>query len=501
MSFSGLDWLTAGLSVVAFVLHAGTAIHKHKFAGKKPTGKAWVFWLSAIALRYWLGDDGFLVNTVAVCRDTGIGLFIGAMYRQAEYTPAKRTYLVAALFLAVWLGWTYRAAFPFGTDSGHTAELLVELGPDDTIAELKDILDAHDATYERAFPNVDMSEDEDLAQFFIIRCPSAHAEALTSALRADTENVDSAEANAPVQLGPELVGERTVTPLKRKVTNDPELAAQWGLAKAAGHDAIHMLYSNKPQRIATVAILDTGVDATHEDIVQVFKASPADNDGHGHGTHCAGVAGAVANNKLGMASLNIGGRYVRITSYAALSPRGRGTIETIAQAIIDAAEDGADVISMSLGGRHPQPPTVYVEAVQYAMSKGAIVVAAAGNSGQDAAIHSPANVPGVITVAALGRNGGKASFSNTNTTLARPIAAPGVGILSLKPGGLYVSMSGTSMATPLVAGLLGVMRSLRPDLSAADAYEILVVTGTDGANANRVGRSINMEKALQAVLR
>jgi len=137
--------------------------------------------------------------------------------------------------------------------------------------------------------------------------------------------------------------------------------------------------------------------------------------------------------------------------------------------------------------------------VKLALKRGAIVVTAAGNSNEDGKLHAPSNIPGVISVAALNQSMGKANFSNTNTSLARPIAAPGVQILSLKTGGGYVAYSGTSMATPMVAGLIGVMRSLRPKLTRDQIYKILKETGVAGPDHDKVGMGINALKAIEAI--
>ena len=201
-----------------------------------------------------------------------------------------------------------------------------------------------------------------------------------------------------------------------------------------------------------------------------------------------------------MASLNWNGDFIDILSYQALGSDGMGSLETIAQAIIDAARNDADVISMSLGGFSLAPPKVIKDAVEFAMDRGAIVVAAAGNSNQDAKNHMPSNVEGVITVSAVDQNGNKAKFSNTNTSLTRPIAAPGVDVVSLIPGNDYGPKSGTSMATPVVSGLLGIMRSLHPELTAAQAYTILHESGVTLDDSGKVGRMIDADAAVNAVL-
>jgi thermitase len=295
-----------------------------------------------------------------------------------------------------------------------------------------------------------------------------------------------------------------VAPLKKPhrpiVANDPLAESQWALNAIHATEAHEILRDLQPARKARVAILDTGVDGGHEDLQGIFERSPANVDKHGHGTHCAGIAGAATNNQLGMASLNWDGAYVEIMGYQALGSDGLGSLESIAQAIIDAANDQADVISMSLGGFSLTPPKVVKDAVRYALKKGAIVVTAAGNSNQDARNHMPSNVEGVITVSAVDQNLNKAKFSNINTGLKQPIAAPGVDIVSLVPDNQYAPKSGTSMATPLVSGLLGVMRALDPDLSAAQAYTILHQSGIDLTDSDKVGRMIDAEEAIKAVL-
>ena len=292
----------------------------------------------------------------------------------------------------------------------------------------------------------------------------------------------------------------TASATREFLENDPRVAEQWGLEAIRAHEAHALLSELKPIRKARVAIVDTGVDQKHEDIKDAFGTSPGTTDANGHGTHCAGIAGAVTNNRLGVASLNWNGAFVEITGYKALGDTGSGTLESIAQAIIDAAKDKADVISMSLGAAAPQKPRVLVKATAFAQRQGAIVVASAGNRNRDAFDHFPSNLKGVIAVAAVDQNLKKARFSNTVGRLSRPLAAPGVDILSLFPDNTYRPLSGTSMATPMVTGLLGVMRSLNPKLTAEQAYTILHETGTTIADSPQVGRVINAEASILAAL-
>jgi len=134
------------------------------------------------------------------------------------------------------------------------------------------------------------------------------------------------------------------------------------------------------------------------------------------------------------------------------------------------------------------------------MERNVIVVASAGNANEDAIDHMPSNVEGVIVVSAIDRDLNKARFSNTNTSLSRPITAPGVDILSLKTGGGYATMSGTSMSTPVVSGIIGMMRALNPDISDEDVWKILEETSRPVRHSAQIGNLVDAEAAIQRVL-
>ncbi len=443
--------------------------------------------------------------------DFGIAFLVGAGILVAKKRPALPVFVVGVAALAA--GGLGRAVVAIVAQEEEVVEattdsaLLVELGEDDDIAEIWHILEQHGAKFERAFPSVTLEDDADLAQVYLVWKPGRVAiellRKLRDALLADTENVDFVETNRSVALLPPVeTGSNPDTGrIVGGIANDPLTDSQWALRAARITEAHELLSAQKPTRKAVVAILDTGVDARHEDIRGTFLASPAPDDAHGHGTHCAGIAGAATNNGIGIASLNWEGRFVDVASYRALSSSGMGTIESIAQSIIDATTDGADVISMSLGDYAPRPPRVIREAVEFALERDVIVLAAAGNSNQDGAFHMPANIEGVIAVSAIDSGMRKAKFSNTNTALKRPIAAPGVDIMSLVPDGGYGAKSGTSMATPLVAGLIGVMRALDPSLTADEAYQVLVDTGQDVEDSRLVGKVVDAQGALSSVLK
>ncbi|RMG67461.1 MAG: subtilisin [Bacteroidetes bacterium] len=468
-----------------------------------------VFMLLLVALAYQLfyPATGILSRFAHLMVDFGAGMIIGAFYLAAHRDRPKMFWVPGALGLILG-SFLYGFSFLLNMESlcnrPDTVQLLVELGPDDHIDELAPTLKKYGAVAEKAFPNVDLSEDEDLAQYYVVFVDSTKRIPLEIELKGDRENVDQLDLNRPLELIRPLEADATRRPPTEFLANDPYLTNQW-FASALNYNGVYeLLRSHTPKQKVKLAIVDTGVDQGHEDLQPVYRRSggDGDKDQHSHGTHCAGLAGAATNNGKGVGSLNWNGDFVQISGYPALDAQGRGTDRRVAQAIIDAAEDGAQVISMSLGGFSPfGAPKAQRDAIKYARKLGAIVVVAAGNSNDDARKYSPANIDGVITVGAVDENLRKASFSNTNTRLKRPIAAPGVNILSSTPGSKYQAFNGTSMATPLVSGLVGILKAYRPDLTTDQVYAILNETGTQAPDTDKVGRVINPLGALQSVLK
>jgi len=260
--------------------------------------------------------------------------------------------------------------------------------------------------------------------------------------------------------------------------NDPEVVRQWSLV-AWPYQAFAKTSAKMAKRLqpARLFVLDSGVDATHPDIRDNYQSLDAkhDRDGLGHGTHVAGIAAAVSNNKEGIAGWWPQGDHpIKVSSIRVIGPFGSATQRAVVQGIIDAANAGAAVINLSLGGLSTDSKQrVYANAVKYANERGTIVVVAAGNSSMDARRYAPANTPGVIVVAALDNTLQQASFSNSVDGLEMGVWAPGKDIHSLVPNGGYTPFSGTSMAAPQVAGILTVAKAIRPELTTRPAYPIL----------------------------
>ncbi len=248
------------------------------------------------------------------------------------------------------------------------------------------------------------------------------------------------------------------------VTNDPYLPFQWGQYKiqtANSTDTSAWDITQGDQSIK-VAVLDTGIEETHTDLVgkvvenNNFTTSALANDLHGHGTHVAGIIAANTNNNFQFAGV---GYNSTLMNGKVLGDNGSGNYSWLINGIVWAADNGARVINISLGG--PSSSQALEEAINYAWSKGAVVVAAAGNcGGTDYAqngclsfnqLFYPAYYTSAIAVGATDTNDQRASFSTYGNWV--DVAAPGASIWSTYKDNAYANMSGTSMASPHVAGV------------------------------------------------
>lgn len=245
------------------------------------------------------------------------------------------------------------------------------------------------------------------------------------------------------------------------VPNDPDFGQQYGMTKIQAPAAWGVTHGSAAVKIA---ILDCGIHETHPDLLgkviarQDFTGSTAGTDDKcNHGTHVAGIASADTNNGAGVAGT---GYDTRLLNGKILSDGGNGYDSSIAEGIRWAADNGANVISMSLGGSGACSQT-FQDAINYAWSKNVVVVAAAGNSGSNAPFQ-PADCAHVVAVASTDQTDAKSGFSNYGGWVH--VAAPGSTIYStvnpdLNSGSQYAFFSGTSMATPHVAGLAGLIWS------------------------------------------
>lgn len=259
--------------------------------------------------------------------------------------------------------------------------------------------------------------------------------------------------------------------------NDTYLNSQWAHPKINSSAAWDVSQGNNTD----IAILDTGINPNHPDLKSKitswnnFTYSSSPYDRYGHGTAVAGVAAASTNNNQGIAGT---GYNARLLSVKVLDDRGRGYYSWIINGIYWAADNGAEVINLSLGGTADSYSLK--QAIKYATQKGVLVVSAAGNSSSTRPYY-PAYYDDVMAVAATDQNDQKASFSNYGSWV--DIAAPGVLIFTTHSSNDYQAWSGTSLATPHVAGVAALLQSNQPHLDPARIKQTLLthadhITGT-----------------------
>ncbi|NND33562.1 MAG: S8 family serine peptidase [Saprospiraceae bacterium] len=386
-------------------------------------------------------------------------------------------------------------------------ELMVDLA-DVPLEELESILKPYKARLSHAFEPQN-PEITDLDDYYLIDLPgNASPSSIGEVVDVLEQSglIDWIEHNEEVRIPlDELKVAKPRASANKFGVSDPDVDKQWSFAML-NIEELHQvlnLPTVTPKKKALIAIIDTGVDGNHEDLKDRYVTTNKkyDTDIQGHGTHVAGIAAAVSNNGLGIASFDPGKEFVSVTGIKVLSDRGFGTQATIIKGMIEAADRGADVISMSLGGRSTDKKEItYEKAVKYCNDLGAIVVVAAGNSGSNSKSYAPANAKGVITVTATTQSGDKAAFSNTVEDVTFGVAAPGDNIYSTFPGDSYKSFRGTSMACPFVASLAGIMKSIEPSLTTAQIHRIISVTGHDTNDTPRTGKLIQPAECIRALL-
>ncbi|MCB9509706.1 MAG: S8 family serine peptidase [Deferribacteres bacterium] len=320
--------------------------------------------------------------------------------------------------------------------------------------------------------------------------------------------------------------------MRRAEPNDPRLDDLYAMQNGndADIDAIEAWDKQTGSKDILLAVIDTGVDYNHPDLKANMWVNPGesgdgkenngvddDNNGYiddyrgwdfagndnnpmddnGHGTHCAGTIGAVGDNGVGVVGVNWA---VSILALKFLDSNGSGKLSDAIPAVLYAADMGARLSSNSWGGGGFSQ--ALKDAIDYARSKNSIFVAAAGNSNEDndSVDNYPSNydVDNVIAVAASDRNDNLASFSNIGKQTVH-LAAPGVDILSCQPGNNYQYLSGTSMATPHVSGVLGLVLAQYPGMTYREAMT-RVLGGVDSKsefkNTTSSGGRLNANNAL-----
>lgn len=319
----------------------------------------------------------------------------------------------------------------------------------------------------------------------------------------------------------EWAGPNSITRIQ-DVPNDQYYSKQWDLMQSDMPDAWTLTHGSNNVK---VAVVDSGIDYNHPDLPKgslmkngrdfstcnqyigkglnrnCSSPKPQDYDSMddlGHGTHVAGTIGAVSNNSIGIAGISWN---VTLIAVKVVGKSGEGTVVDMINGIQEAVKDGANVINMSISSAQSCAKFNsygYQAGIDYALSKGVVVVAAAGNGTNDDGIavdasgQTPASCTGVIAVGATNQSDRRAPFSNFGPIV--DILAPGVGIISTFPGGGYAPKSGTSMAAPHVTAVAALLLSLRLGLSPQQVRDCIV----DYADTIPDGRRLNAFKTLNA---
>ena len=322
--------------------------------------------------------------------------------------------------------------------------------------------------------------------------------------------------------------------------NDPLLRYVWSYGDAANNGMsvyeARREFGFNPEATITVAVIDTGVEYNHDDLKNVMwintkeiSGNGIDDDGngyiddiygintinrlkdgtasgdirdiHSHGTHVAGTIGAESNNLIGIAGI---ASNVKIMAIRAVPHNGDESDIDVAESLIYAANNGARVVNCSFGKKRNEGGKLIPEALEHLNKMGVVVVVAAGNdrTNNDRILQYPASfeVDNLISVASTTNKGELSSFSNYGEKSVH-IAAPGSSIYSTTPRNKYTSMSGTSMASPAVAGLVAEVLSFHPDMTPLEVKNLLMSSSikSDDLKGKTVsGGRANLLRALEA---
>lgn len=394
-----------------------------------------------------------------------------------------------------WRAYLLSAIFALISHHGFSQEFIIKIKPQASFSK------ASFASLAQAIPGLKIKDQHQTGHLVLVSLPDGDVRLKAEAL-ADMLKLDYID-----YVVPNVIFHAVTTP------NDPQYGQQWALKKVNAEQAWDLSKGNKN---IVVAVIDTGVDSTHEDLKSSIwvnsKEIPGngvdddhngfiddsngwdfrDNDNlpmdltsernPGHGTHCAGIIAASGDNGIGISGI---APQISIMPVRFLGADGSGDLMTAAKAIDYAVANGAHVISASWGAPAPRAQvTPILEAIERARDKGVVFVAAAANDGRsnDTREVYPANAgfSNMISVAASDPNDAKPQWSNFGKHKV-DLASPGLNIFSTLPNNNYGNLSGTSMATPLVAGLVALMldqsHTSQRQLAPQDLKAILQATG------------------------
>lgn len=366
-----------------------------------------------------------------------------------------------------------QAAHPL-ENQAQSEEILMQLNEGLSVEQGQAYLSTRGLQTRAYYPEIDV---------WSVAAVGVNRTAALSMLASDRQQVDWAEPNGLVRAF-EWIPNDPLYQVEQSYLSGLAFQDAWVFARGEG---------------ITIAVLDTGIDLDHADLMGQIWSNPQeiagnglDDDGNsyvddvlgwdfvnadddpqddfGHGSHVSGTAAASTNNAVGIAGVAGGGRLMPVK---VLDRTGNGSWEDVSAGLIYAANQGAQVINLSLGG--VSYSQTLAAAVVYAQQCGSLIVAAAGN--ESSPVNYPAALPGVVAVTAT--YGLDFPWASSNFGPEVDVAAPGVNITSTNHLGGYKSSSGTSMAAPHVSGLAALLWSLDPDLTASQVSSLILANARD----------------------
>jgi subtilisin family serine protease len=337
-------------------------------------------------------------------------------------------------------------------DTGDV-RLIVKLKPSMLEANFKGKLNARGATQRSEIRGINAR---------VIRAPKASAGLLKGELERDA-NIEYVE--------PDFIAQALGT------SNDPYFVqgSQWHLSKIQAPTAWDTTTGSASQ---IVAVIDSGVRSSHPDLVGKvltgydFVANDNDaTDENGHGTGVAGTVSPGSNNQIGVCGVAWANPILPVR---VLDANGSGNYSAICNGIIYAADRGAKVINLSLGGTSSS--RALQDAINYAWNRQCVIVAAAGNNGSNVAFY-PAACTNVVAVSATNLNDTRPSWSNFGSYV--DVSAPGVDILSVYGGDQYAAWNGTSFSSPVASGVLALMAAANSTLTNVQLVDLLIKNSDD----------------------
>jgi subtilisin family serine protease len=396
---------------------------------------------------------------------------VSGLPHPARTTMRTRLTMITLITIVLFAGLVPWTAVAQTTPTASTSSLIVKVIAGLTADQQAAIVGRNGGTVTSSIPAL---------RLLVVSVPQDDVAATLARYQADAQ-VQSAETNK--------------VRVSESMPSDALYANQWALPRI-GWDQVFGVVT--PTGSAKVALLDTGVDASHPELAgkvvpgtSILDGSDGMTDPSGHGTWLAGIIAARTNNGLeGIAGVAYDG--VTVMPVTVLNANGEGQDSDVIAGVVWAADHGADVILMAFSNPGFSPNLQ--DAIDYAWSRGAVIVASAGNNASSEP-HFPAGDRGVMGVAATDQGDGQASFSNEGQAVF--IAAPGTDIATTEPGGAYTAITGTSAAAAHVAGLAAFMKAVNPALpNGVIVFRIASTADPAGTQIETGNGRINMARAV-----